>query len=128
MGKREEAYKLLSNEAKAAQKIKKIKPLFAEIPQNRMIFAENLISQFAVCIVTLERLVEELNDGDVVEEFTQGSQKFLREHPALRAYNSTIKSFTALGNNLIGLLPDSDRKDVRDELMSFITEPRSSKG
>lgn len=46
-----------------------------------------------------------------------------REAPALRAYNSTIKSFTTLSKSLLDLLPEKSQKQAGDALMSFITQP-----
>lgn len=121
-------YNELSNDAKVKQKIRKIKPLFKSLPKDRHNFAETLITQFAVCSVTLERLVDEINSGNVIEDFTQGSQKIRRENPALRAYNSAIKSFSAISKNLTDLLPDTAQKKLGDELMEFAMTPvRSSK-
>ena len=94
-------------------------------PEKRQ-FADGLISQFAVTAVTLERLTDEINNGDLIEDFVQGKQKLRRESPALRAYNTTIKSFSALTNQLIGLLPEKEKKTAGDELMSFITKPKQT--
>jgi len=85
-----------------------------------------LVYQLAVTTVTLERLVEEINNGDVIEIFVQGSQKLRRENPALRSYNTTIKSFSALCKNLIDLVPDISKKQVGDELIAFITTPHKN--
>ena len=92
------------------------------------IYAEGLINQFAVTSVTLERLANEINNGDLIEDFVQGAQKLRRESPALRAYNTTIKSFSALTNQLVALLPEKEKKSAGDELMSFITKPAARSG
>jgi hypothetical protein len=78
--------------------------------------------------VTLERLADEINNGDLIEDFVQGAQKLRRESPALRAYNTTIKSFSALTNQLVALLPEKEKKSAGDELMSFITKPAARSG
>ena len=109
-------------------KKKKIKRLFREMPPEKRQFAEGLINQFAVTSVTLERLADEINNGDLIEDFVQGAQKLRRESPALRAYNTTIKSFSALTNQLVALLPEKEKKSAGDELMSFITKPAARSG
>ena len=63
-----------------------------------------------------------------IEDFVQGAQKLRRESPALRAYNTTIKSFSALTNQLVALLPEKEKKSAGDELMSFITKPAARSG
>lgn len=121
MAKRKIAYENLSTEEKIEEKKKKIKRLFRELPREKTQFSEGLISQFAVTSVTLERLADEINRGDLIEDFIQGAQKMRRESPALRSYNTTIKSFTALSKALLDLLPEKAQKQAGSELMSFIT-------
>lgn len=113
---------------KIAAKQKKIKKLFKELPPDRAQFADGLIYQFAVTSVTLERLADEINNGELIEDFVQGSQKLRRESPALKSYNSTIKSYATLSKALIDLLPEEKKKSTGDELMSFITKPKASGG
>lgn len=107
-------------------KKKKIKKLFRELPPDKVQFADGLIAQFAVTSVTLERLADEINNGELIEDFVQGSQKLRRETPALRSYNATIKSFTTLSKALLDLLPEKAQKQAGNELMSFITQPKGT--
>lgn len=123
MASQKKSYQELTTEEKIEQKQKKTKRLFKDLPSERMQFAEGLIYQFAVTSVTLERLVEEVNGGDVIEDFVQGSQKIRRENPALKSYNTTIKSFTALSKALLDLLPEKSQKQAGEELMSFASKP-----
>ena len=44
-----------------------------------------------------------------------------RENPALKSYNSTIKSYSALLKQLLEQLPQSERKAAGEEIMSFVT-------
>ena len=64
-------YESLSTPEKIEAKKKKIKRLFKELPAEKMQFAEGLIYQFAVVSVTLERLADEINNGDLIEDFVQ---------------------------------------------------------
>jgi len=123
MPNRTKAYNALSNEAKIKRKITKINNLFKSLPAEKRSFADDLIYQLAVTTVTLERLVDEINTGDIIELFKQGTQELRRENPALRAYNTTIKSFSALSKNLLDLLPDTAQKTLGEELMNFATKP-----
>ena len=119
-------YQDMDTPEKIAAKQKKIKKLFKELPPDRAQFADGLIDQFAVTSVTLERLADEINGGDLIEDFVQGSQKLRRESPALKSYNSTIKSYATLSKALIDLLPEEKKKATGDELMSFITKPKGT--
>lgn len=119
-------YESLSTPEKIEVKKKKIKRLFKELPAEKMQFAEGLICQFAVVSVTLERLANEINNGDLIEDFVQGAQKLRRESPALKSYNSTVKSFATLSKSLLDLLPEKEQKQAGNELMSFITKPQGA--
>lgn len=123
MAKRKVPYETLSNEEKIEEKKKKIKAPFKELPNEKKQFADSLIYQLAVVTVTLERLVDEINSGDVIEDFVQGSQKLRRENPALKSYNTTIKSFTALSKSLLDILPEKTKKQAGEELMNFAAKP-----
>lgn len=119
-------YNDMSNDEKITAKVRKIKKLFKELPADKKQFADGLMYQFAVTSVTLERLADEINNGDLIEDFVQGSQSMRRESPALRSYNSTIKSYTTLSKALLDLLPEEKKKATGDELMSFITKPKGT--
>lgn len=102
MAEEKKTYEDMSNPEKIDAKKRKIKKLFRDLPTEKKQFAEGLINQFAVTSVTLERLADAINNGDLIEDFVQGAQKMRRESPALRAYNTTIKSFSTLTNQLTG--------------------------
>lgn len=123
MAKSKIAYDDLDISSKIETKRKKIAKLFRELPAEKKQFADGLIYQFAVSTVTLERLVDEINNGELIEDFKQGSQSMRRENPALKSYNATIKSFTALSKALLDLLPEKTQKQAGEELMNFATKP-----
>ena len=123
MAKSKIPYESLSISDKIEVKKRKIKKLFKDLSSEKMQFAEGLIYQFAVASVTLERLVEEINAGDLIEDFKQGAQQLRRETPALKSYNTTIKSFTSLSKSLLDLLPEKTQKQAGEELMNFATKP-----
>lgn len=123
MANQKKSYQDMETAEKIEENKRKTRKLFRELPKEKMQFAEGLIYQFAVTTVTLERLVDELNGGDVIENFKQGSQELRRENPALKSYNTTIKSFTALSKSLLDLLPEKTQKQAGEELMNFATKP-----
>lgn len=123
MAKAAKKYENMTTEEKIARVVRSIKVLFREIPDKKRKFVDSLIYQYAVTTVTLERLVAELNNDAILEDFKQGSQQFRRESPALRGYNTTIKSFTSLVNQLIAQLPEDEKKNAGDELMNFVMKP-----
>lgn len=111
----------LTIEARIKKAEKKLKPFFAALDEEKKKFLAEPIHQLAVSQVLLERLSEEIANGDVIELFEQGKQKIRRENPALKSYNTTIKSYSALLKQLLEQLPQSDAKAAGVELMSFIT-------
>lgn len=123
MATRKKSYEDLETADKIKAKEKKIKKLFRELPPEKAQFADGLIYQFAVSTVTLERLVDEINSGDLIELFEQGAQRLRRENPALKSYNTTIKSFTALSKALLDLLPEKTQKQAGEELLNFMSRP-----
>jgi len=123
MSKAETAYENLTNPEKVKAKQKKVAKLFRDLPPEKKQFAEGLIYQFAVATVTLERLADDLSYGSLIEDFVQGAQALRRENPALKSYNTTIKSFTALSKSLLDLLPEKTQKQAGEELMNFAAKP-----
>ncbi len=123
MANRKKRYEDMEIPERIEEKKKKIRKLFRDLPREQLQFAEGLIYQFAVATVTLERLVDEINKGDVIENFKQGAQELRRENPALKSYNTTIKSFAALSKSLLDLLPEKTQRQAGEELMNFATRP-----
>lgn len=114
-------------EARISSADKKITKFFKALSDDKQKFLAPTIHQLAVMQVTLERLAEEINNGDIVELFEQGSQQFYREKPALKSYNATVKSYTALFKQLVDMLPDSDANEAGAALMNFVAKPPKSK-
>ena len=100
MAKPKIPYESLPTAEKTEVKKRKIAKLFRELPPEKKQFAD-----------------------DLIEDFVQGTQKLRRENPALKSYNATIKSFTALSKSLLDLLPEKTQKQAGEELMNFATKP-----
>lgn len=106
---------------------KKITKFFKALPEDKQKFLAPTIHQLAVMQVTLERLADEINNSDILDLFEQGSQQFMRENPALKSYNSTVKSYTALFKQLVDMLPDSDASKAGEALLNFVAKPPSGR-
>lgn len=102
---------------------RKIKLFFKSLDKQTRKFIEPPIHQLAVIQITLERLAFEINNGDILEDFEQGTQKFKRENPALKSYNTTIKSYTTLYKQLVDLLPNNEAEKTGQALMNFAVKP-----
>lgn len=100
--------------------MKKVKALLKEIPEDRQPIAEGIYTELVFMQNTLKTLKQQVHEEGAVDLFEQGKQKFLREHPALKAYNTTIQRYSLLYKQLVDLLPKEDARDKADELIDFI--------
>lgn len=105
------------------QNIRKLKKLLKLIPEDRKAIGEKLIEEISFMSITLTELKNTISDQGVVDLFEQGKQKFMRESPALKAYNTTIQRYSLLYKQLTDLLPKPEPSDkTKDELMNFINK------
>ncbi|MEW9675258.1 hypothetical protein ABRT01_03580 [Lentibacillus sp. L22] len=102
--------------------MKKVKRLLKEIPEDRQPIAQGLYNELVFMQNTMSTLKQRVEDEGAVSMFKQGKQEFLREHPALTAYNKTIQRYGQIYKQLLDLLPKSDEKQQTDPLMDFIKE------
>lgn len=93
------------------KKIKKLEPSFKAMSNDKMTIGLSLIKEAYFIGETLSRLKTQLQDSDIVESFEQGSQKFLRENPALKSYNTTLKNYQNIMKQLTDMLPDNPHKN-----------------
>lgn len=108
-----------------AKKIKteltRLKKVFKDLPEDKRRIVGGLIQEAAFMRATLEETREIIDREGVIELFEQGSQRFLREHPATKVYASLVNRYSAVIKQLIDLLPDNKGADNgADELMEFV--------
>ncbi len=84
--------------------------IYEQIPELKRPVAEKLILD----LVFMDKLLSELRDivaeQGGVEQFKQGKQEFMRESPALKSYNNTIKQRNATYTQLLGMIPKTEVK------------------
>ncbi|WP_449354400.1 hypothetical protein ACUL41_14830 [Virgibacillus natechei] len=102
--------------------MRKVKRLLKEIPDDRQPIAQGLYEELVFMQNTLATLKQQVEEEGAVSLFKQGAQEFLREHPALTAYNKTIQRYGQIYKQLMDLLPKSDEKQQQDPLLDFIKE------
>lgn len=98
----------------------KVKKLLVNVPEERKPIAEGLYNELVFMQNIMSTLKIQVYEEGAVSMFKQGQQEFLREHPALTAYNKTIQRYTQVYKQLIELLPKLNEKKQGDELMDFI--------
>ena len=103
---------------------RKIKFFFKNLPAEKKRFIAPAIHQLATTQILLERLNSEIENGEVIELFKQGSQELRRENPAIKSYNTTLKSYTALFKQLLDLLPNDAAQKAGEELIEFLNKAK----
>ena len=91
------------------------------IPSDRKTVAQNLINEIGFMTKTLNELKQTVERTGAVDLFKQGKQEFVRENPALKAYNTTIQRYSLLYKQLCDMLPKQSKETAADsELYKFI--------
>lgn len=105
---------------KLSADLRKIKSLLKEIPADRQPIANTLFDELVFMQQTLDSLKAQVTEQGAVDLFKQGKQEFLREHPALKAYNTTIRQYSLIYKQLIELLPKAEQTQTEDGLTAFL--------
>lgn len=100
--------------------MKKLKMILKQIPKDRLPIAQSLYNELVFIQNTLDTLKAQVEEEGPTAMFKQGKQEFLREHPALKAYNTTVQRYSLLYKQLVDLLPPTNVIQKEDELIDFI--------
>lgn len=100
--------------------LRKLKRILKDIAKDRQPIAQSLYDELVFMEKTLIKLKEQIEEEGPTAMFKQGSQEFLREHPALKGYNTTIQRYSLLYKQITDLLPPVEKKQSNDPLLSFI--------
>lgn len=116
--------RLYTEEEKQKQikkEITKLRRLFKNLPKDKQKAAEGLLQEAAFMKATLEETRHIIDQEGILEHFEQGAQKFLREHPATKVYNTMINRYATVCKQLFDMIPDPEAgKQAEDELMAFV--------
>lgn len=111
----------MAKKAPVCKTSRELNKLVKLIPDNKQIIAKNIVKELVFITKTLDDLKEKIEADGTVELFEQGKQKFYRESPALKSYNTTIQRYSLLYKQLIDLLPKETAASNGDgELLDFI--------
>lgn len=100
----------------------KVKKMLELIPADRKPVAEKLIKELDFISRTLDNLRDTVDTMGTVELFEQGKQKFTRESPALKSYNTTIQRYSLLYKQLTDMLPKAVPDNTGNALYEFINK------
>ena len=101
--------------------IKRLTNLFKDIDGNKRLTAKGLIEEAAYMRTTLQELKKEVDKDGPIDEMQQGDYSILREHPALKAYNTMVQRYTNIIDKLTNLHPKGEtKKEVDDGFDEFV--------
>lgn len=103
-----------------SKEMKQLKKILKVIPKDRQPIAQNIYNELLFIQNTLDKLKGEVEEQGTTTLFKQGQQEFIRENPALKGYNTTIRNYSNLYKQLIDLLPPVEPVQEVDPLLSFI--------
>lgn len=109
----------IAKDKNISEDMKKVKELLKTVPQERQPVANSLYTELVFMQNTLEFLRKQIETEGPTSMFKQGAQEFLREHPALKGYNTTIQRYSLIYKQLLDMLPPVEDTQG-DELMNFI--------
>jgi len=111
---------------KETQRLTKI---YKKLSEDKYKTALKLIDNLAFMSVTLEDLMEIINNDELVKTTINASQSFVKEHPALASYNKMYANYLKGIQQLSSLLPKDFDEDGDDnggeDLMTYIKNKNS---
>lgn len=96
--------------------------ILKKLPEDKRIIGEKLIRELSFMEKTLERLRIAISEYGEVEHFSQGKQDFLRESPALKAYNTTVQRYSVMYRQLADLMGKSAEAEKSNAVYDFLKE------
>lgn len=104
-----------------SREVNRLTNFFKDIDRNRRLTAKGLIEEAAFMRITLQQLKSEIDKDGPIDEMPQGDYSILREHPALKSYNTMVQRYTNIIDKLVNMHPKEEvKKDVDDGFDSFI--------
>lgn len=110
----------LSKDSSISKEMKELKKNLRQIPKDRKAIAQSLYNELEFMQKTLQILREQIENDGPTAMFKQGKQEFLREHPALKGYNTTVQRYSLLYKQFTDLLPPAAGIQKSDPLLDFI--------
>ena len=102
--------------------LQRIKALLEQLPEDKKPIGCNLYEKLAFMHDTLTELQIIVRESGAVETFTQGSNEYLRESPALKAYNTTIQRYCIVVKHIMDLFPKQAAANKNGDLYEFIAQ------
>lgn len=102
------------------REIDRLTKLYQDVERSRRLTVKGLIEEAAFMKSTLKELKCEIDKNGPIDEMPQGDYSILREHPALKAYNTMVQRYNAAIKQLTDLLPKEVQKEESDGFDEFV--------
>lgn len=80
--------------------------------------AYDLLEELMFMKETMDELKQTVREHGATYVFTQGEQSYLKENPAMKAYNATMPKYNATYKQLLSLF--AEKVDESDSFMEFV--------
>lgn len=107
--------KKVSKDTLVNREINRLTKLSKDIDANKRLTAKGLIEEASFMKATLQELKEMIDKQGPIDEMPQGEYSILREHPALKSYNTMVQRYTNIINQLTNLHPKEEIKQEVDD-------------
>ena len=107
---------------KTRKKIADFDEILKRIPEDRQVIGRKLITELKFMESTLENLRTQIQEYGETEAFTNGSQNFLRESPALKGYNTTVQRYSVMFRQLTDLMQKTTEAEKSNAIYDFLKE------
>lgn len=114
--------KELTKEEKVKKEMRRLKRVYKDLDIKKKQAVDGLIEEAAFMRVTLEELKVMIDESGPIDEMPQGEYSILREHPAVKTYNTMIQRYSTIIKQLSDLLPKEVVKEKDDGFESFVMD------
>ena len=102
-------------------KLNKLNKIFKELADDRKVAVKDLIQNCAFIVVELEDLQVMIQQYGAVEKYQNGQNQWgMKPSSAVQVYNNLLKSYNTSIKLLLNELPESDKKESKNELADFL--------
>jgi hypothetical protein len=112
--------KEIAKDAIIKKEVTRLTKLYKNIEGNKKEVADGIIQEAAFMRATLGELKVMIDAAGPIDEMPQGEYSILREHPAVKIYNTMIQRYTSAIKQLTDLLPKEAPKVEDDGFDDFV--------
>ena len=115
--------KYLEKETRVNQEIKRLKQILRDLDadKKKMKAANSLIENAAFMAITLEDLMDQINEEGCVSRYQNGENQWgTKQSPEVKTYNQMLKNHMSITKQLTDLLPAGKQGEAKDGFREFV--------